>query len=152
MVETTGNLFDWLSTHALVIPVNIGWDRNGKNVMGRGVAKDAARLWPTLPTTLGNYHRRYREGSSILPVTVFDPYGEVYCFPVKPLAEQPWLSWKSPASLELIARSADELAIFWPRLVALPRVGCGNGGLSWTVVRPILGAILDDHFVVVSLP
>ena len=34
--------------------------------------------------------------------------------------------------------------------VVLPRPGCGNGGLRWQDVRPLLGLSLDDRFIVVD--
>lgn len=55
----------------------------------------------------------------------------------------------------LIARSARELVALvdqehWSEL-ALPRPGCGHGGLEWANVRPILQDVLDDRFIVVTL-
>jgi O-acetyl-ADP-ribose deacetylase (regulator of RNase III) len=58
--------------------------------------------------------------------------------------------------VRLIARSAVELAALataqgWTR-VALPRPGCGFGGLSWSEVKPAIEPLLDDRFLVVTLP
>lgn len=37
--------------------------------------------------------------------------------------------------------------------VALPRIGCGLGGLSWQdCVQPMLAQHLDDRFVVLTPP
>jgi hypothetical protein len=57
--------------------------------------------------------------------------------------------------LELIRRSAVELAGLAQRerwtFVALPRPGCGGGGLEWLEVRPHVAPYLDDRFVAVTL-
>jgi hypothetical protein len=57
--------------------------------------------------------------------------------------------------LRLIARSALELSELataegWTA-VALPRPGCGGGGLVWSEVRPVIAPPLDDRFVVVTI-
>jgi hypothetical protein len=59
------------------------------------------------------------------------------------------------ASLGLIAQSAEQLAEFatlrYPNeRILLPRPGCGNGGLAWEQVRPVLIDVLPDNVVVVT--
>jgi hypothetical protein len=156
----------------IVVPVNIGWKKPGKdgkpgpNVMGRGVAAKAAeRMGPVLPQLYGEFCAQH---GAKTPVT-FDLSSGLVLFPTKPLAENPAMSWKGKASLELIERSARQLAeMTWlnrkvvakntervPPLedddVYVPLVGCGNGGLSVGDVVPILKEILvDDRFVLVQ--
>ena len=61
--------------------------------------------------------------------------------------------YKFYSPIELIVESAHELvttvnATEW-NIVALPRPGCGKGGLSWeSDVRPLLSSVLDDRFIV----
>jgi O-acetyl-ADP-ribose deacetylase (regulator of RNase III) len=61
--------------------------------------------------------------------------------------------WMELADLALIQQSAYELIALADRLewrrVVLPRPGCGNGGLTWDQVQPLLWD-LDDRFVVVT--
>ena len=69
-------------------------------------------------------------------------------FPVK-------YHWHEPASLELIEQSAALLELFaarqqWKRVV-VPRPGCGNGGLEWKDVKPIIESYFDERFIVVHL-
>ena len=63
--------------------------------------------------------------------------------------------WMSKADLDLISLSAVQLlsltdSCSWDR-VALPRPGCGAGGLEWDRVRPLLANILDDRFTIVDI-
>ena len=32
--------------------------------------------------------------------------------------------------------------------VVLPRIGCGNGGLNWDDVKPVIEPYLDHRFIV----
>lgn len=80
------------------------------------------------------------------------PLFRLVTFPVK-------VHWKDTASLDLIRRSALDLMAtldmppLWPtRKVILPRPGCGNGGLSWVHVRPVIAPILDNRVWVIARP
>jgi len=62
--------------------------------------------------------------------------------------------WMAKADIGLIVQGAGHLATLtdyykWDR-VALPRPGCGNGGLEWVTVRQFIAPILDDRFWVVN--
>jgi len=142
----------WAEEHGCkyrVIPVNIGWRRNGKAVMGRGIAKQLCDL--------GSYDyetwwgRECMRGGEETPVTI--GVSDMIFFPTKPLVTQfPFLSWRQDSSLELIERSARQLAALTldGSSVALPLVGCGNGRLRKADVLPILERHLDDRFVLVE--
>jgi hypothetical protein len=143
-----GDIWTYEKTHLIVIPTNIGWRSGGENVMGRGLALQAARKYPQLPAWYGEQCRRHGAATPVLCYTD----APLILFPVKPLnVAQPWLSWRSGASLVLIEQSAKELAaldLSWDIAVSL--VGCGNGGLEMADVRPILDRHLSDkRFVLV---
>ena len=155
MNTLVGDIWDyWDKGYDIVVPVNIGWRRDGSNVMGAGVARQAAARFPRLSDTLGTYHQLMRERSRPLPYAPIGTAQIIWCLPVKPLNQDaPWLSWKSEASVPLIESSLQELAsaVEPGARVALPLVGCGNGGLSRDQVYPVLSQILDRRFTLVEL-
>jgi hypothetical protein len=159
----TGDLWSLIETHHLVIPTNIGYRRDRTAIMGVGLAKQAAQRWPALTVQLGEYYAKNRADSEVVGFSMFAPNARLFAFPVKPLAAQHNRSWQQPASLELITKSAQQLASivtsyqrFDPTVdlqVAVPRVGCGNGGLDWAIVEPVLRTYLsEDCYTFVSLP
>jgi O-acetyl-ADP-ribose deacetylase (regulator of RNase III) len=73
---------------------------------------------------------------------------KIVSFPVK----HQWFDEK--ADIFLIRRSAKQLVDLanmtnW-QTIAMPRPGCGNGGLDWEDVKPVIESILDDRFVVIQ--
>lgn len=144
-----GDIWDWHATHPIVVPTNIGWTRRGLNVMGRGVALQASMKFPYLSDWYGKACMAHREGTPV----VYHPAYRLLLFPVKPLdCARPWESWAADADHRLIERSAEQLSRFSDQLgtIALPLVGCGNGGLLREDVVPILEEYLHDSFVLVE--
>lgn len=138
-----GDIWKLVASHLLVIPTNIGWKpRDGRNVMGKGLALQAAGKHPYFPLWYGLECMKKRAET---PVLLY-PHAPLIAFPVKPLNEAtPWLSWKSKADLGLIERSAKQLAeMKTDHPVAVSMVGCGAGGLEMADVRPILDKYLSD--------
>lgn len=160
----------------VVVPTNIGWKSTGPNVMGKGLARDAARRWPHLPAWYGEYCRECVANVERVDPILLDvlanqpdkPNWRRWCralvlFPVKPLnATQPFLSWRQDASLELITRGLPVLADManlpspgdWVKkaLFLVPALGCGNGNLEEEVVVPLMKKLLpSDRFVFVRL-
>lgn len=113
------------------------WD--GQNIMGGGCALEAADRYPGLPYTYGRLIRSH--GHHVFLI------GDLVMFPVK-------RELREPADLELIHRSFNELEDLadiygWER-IAVPRPGCGLGGLSWEKqVKPAIESYLDDRFTIV---
>jgi hypothetical protein len=146
MYAGIGDIWDFVSDPTpIVIPTNIGWTAEGKNVMGRGLAKQAAERCDGLARWYGDLCRTHRES---LPV-VRHPRYPLIMFPVKPLdIASPYLSWKQPASLQLIERSCTQVRRILNNTdifkIYLPLVGCGNGGLEFKDVYPILNKYLND--------
>ncbi len=147
MKELTGDLWE-VEADARVITTNGLVKKDGRAVMGRGVAKQAAERYPWLPEWLGlslrvigNHVRMFlpNEGNATYLIM----------FPVKH-------NWWETANLDLIKRSAEELVTLIDGqfskgvTIVLSRPGCGNGGLRWEDVKPVIEPLLDDRFVVVE--
>ena len=112
------------------------------NVMGAGLAKQVATRYPNIPNALGWLYKSGKHNCHVMEQL------KLIFFPVKPLARNPAMSWSQPASLSLIEESARDLGtIVLTSLVVVPHVGCGNGGLDWNEVKPILDKYLDHRFL-----
>jgi len=146
MIEVYGNFWD-IEADAKCITTNGFVKKNGEGVMGRGIAKQAANRFPNLPAAVGwQLQMKGNHVANVLGILDVD----YITFPVKH-------NWWEKADFALIKRSAEELVVMadsyrgvWNRIL-LPRPGCGNGGLRWDDVQPILEPILDDRFMIVSL-
>jgi hypothetical protein len=159
MLQETGDIWTY---HAegrwIIITTNIGWKKDGCNPMGAGTARQAADKYSELPAWYGEKCRKFRENTAVTP---YRP-GRLLLFPTKPLdSGQPWLSWQQNADLNLIRRSAKQLAVCVRLLrergsflskIGVPLVGCQNGNLRRAAVLPILQEYLDDHFVLLERP
>lgn len=147
MFEQRGNLWQIAAGKMLVLATNgTVKERDNTCVMGRGIALEAKMRFPQLPYRLGCL---IKEGGN--HVKLLGGYGS-YTILSAPVKHQ----WFEEADIELIRRSAVELAALAdkveapPMSIYLPRLGCGNGKLSWTVVKPIISPILDDRFTAVT--
>lgn len=147
----TGDMFDE-PTEAIVNTVNC------VGVMGKGVALEFKRRWPD---NFKEYKKRCSRGE-ILPgrVFVFDnndmlsngTHRFLINFPTK-------VHWRSQSKIEYIREGLDDFVSkvegFGIKSVSLPPLGCGNGGLDWLHVRPIIEeklSKLSGVRVVVFLP
>jgi hypothetical protein len=140
--DAIADLWDLHAAGAVVAVTTNGLvGRDGRARLGRGCARQAGERFPWFAAKLGA--AIVSGGNHVVHL------GErLVAFPVEhhPL-ERP--------DLALIARSAAELAALateqgWTE-VALPRPGCGGGGLEWSEVRPVIVPRLDGRFVVVTL-
>lgn len=133
----TGNLLD-AKVEALVNTVNT------VGVMGKGIALQFKNRYPH------NYQvykracklKEFQTGQ-ILTVKDGDLLDQKYIinFPTK-------AHWKSPSKLEYISSGLVALKQEIERLgiksIAIPPLGCGNGGLDWTVVKSMIVDSLKD--------
>lgn len=147
MIEVRGNLWEY-PADVRCITTNGTIKKNGECVMGRGCAFEARKKIPGIALLLGadiqknGNHVGWLWGGNL---------GEMLLrFPVKH-------NWFEKADIELIKRSADELATWCydkPNIktVLLPRPGCGNGGLNWYAeVKPAIENYLwSDKFHVIT--
>lgn len=142
MREAEGDLWNFAeSLDAIICITTNGFvKKNGEGVMGRGCAAQAKKRHPLLPLSLG-------EQITIMGNHVNPLRPNILSFPVKH-------NWWEPADLELITRSATELAAvaqqFPNKIFYLPRPGCGNGSRDWFEVKPLIENILPDNVVVIT--
>lgn len=146
----TGDLWDYYERgYWVVVPTNIGWKSNGENVMGRGMALQAATRFPELPMWYGRLCKMFREDVGIC----LHPE-RLLLFPTKPLADDPAMSWKQESSLKLIQKNLIDLRDICNmegiKKVAMGYPGCGNGRLCEAQVRPLLNRYLNPRFTVVT--
>lgn len=145
MREIKGNLFDQ-KVDVICVPTNGSIKADGRNIMGCGVAKQAAELFPELPLILGEKLQTFGNYFHYLKYFEDRAY-TIASFPVKHF-------WQDEeADLKLIEASCKDLVeSTMPEVtVALPRVGTGAGRRLWSEVKPVLEKYLDDRFIIVSL-
>lgn len=129
----------------IVIPTNVGWTRSGSNVMGAGLAKQAAQEDPSLAQWYGAKCKKLGKDTPVLA------RGRLILFPVKPLnIEAPHLSWMQLANIDTIKKSMKQLCR-WERpdargKILIPMVGCGNGKLKPEIVRPVLASYWMNRY------
>ena len=126
--------------------------------MGAGVAVDCAVRYPEITTLYGKFCIK---NQSIYPHPIFihqDEYTKkvLVLMATKPLnKENPHISWKYPADIDLIRSGLDQLvatdfSAFGVDTVVIPMVGCGRGGLNEDLVLPIMLRKLDNRFILVD--
>lgn len=132
-----GNLLS-ANSEALVNTVNT------VGVMGKGIALQFRELFPE------NY-KQYQAAvkrNEVLVGRMFvtelnrtDTLRYIVNFPTKQ-------HWKNPSRLEFISEGLVDLKHFLIekqiKSIALPPLGCGNGGLDWLVVKPMIEKTLGD--------
>lgn len=145
MIEyVTGDILE-SDAQAIVIPVNC------VGVMGKGLAKQFKDIYPNL---FGQYvvmcaSNKMELGEiSVIPLT---GGRRVIFFPTKN-------HWRDYSSRDSIRDGLDSLAkhihMLEIKSVAIPKLGCGAGGLYWQVVKPIIEdftrrwTVKDCHIIV----
>jgi len=142
MREMQVDIWSYQGQAAIAITTNGSLTLDGRAIMGKGVAKQAAERFPELRHQLGRLLQvRGNHVHELMPGLV--------SFPVE---ETPY----SLPELRLIRRSAEELRLLadqcgWTQ-VLVPRPGCGGGGMRWQEVQPVLEEFFDDRFIVVFAP
>lgn len=160
MLEAFGDIWKHQNKYdAVVITTNGFVKKNGEAVMGRGIALEACSKYPDFPKRLGGILKEY---GNYTWLHEFDRWnGEadyqewVFTLPVKPaIGPNGEMGWKAKADINLIVFSLGQLVRMVDgvgiKKVVMPRPGCGNGGLKWEDVKPIIEPLLDDRFTVME--
>lgn len=124
-----GNLLS-AGVDALVNPVNT------VGVMGKGLALQFKQAFPEI---LAPYELACRTGELVVGrvhvVRRSTPPWFIINFPTKH-------HWRSPSRLEYVSDGLHDLVVqtrdLGLRSIAIPPLGCGLGGLEWSVVRPMI--------------
>lgn len=129
--EAHGNLLA-ADVDALVNTVNT------VGVMGKGIALQFKRAYPEM---FREYARAARAGElQTGQMHVWETHAAtgprfVINFPTK-------RHWRSPSKLEFVTSGLDDLARLIVakeiKSIAVPPLGCGQGGLAWSTVRPLI--------------
>lgn len=148
MKEFVGNMWRYYKKPGFVVLITTnGTVRNdGHLVMGAGCALEAMQRISGLAKGLGTAVKK--SGNKMFSFGAGKNGPRLLTFPVKH-------NWYEKADLKLIRLSASKLnhmARRYPELkFVLPRPGCGNGGLKWETVKPLLKD-LPENVLVISRP
>ena len=138
---------DILQEQVFVVPVNT------VGVMGKGLALDTAKKFPLAEQSYKSAFRMHllRIGK-VLPVHI--PKQTLYLLPTKK-------NWRKPSTLEYVKSGLEGLIHtllddrnYSPGCVAIPKLGCGLGGLDWQEVKPLIqrtAKLLDHHGIDVKV-
>lgn len=139
LVEMIGDIWNSYAADEhtyVIVTTNLKTNQYGHAIMGAGIAKECRLKFPEIPSLLGEQIKAGHKG-----IVKFDQFN-VIAFPTK-------YDWKYRSSPDLITNSVIELKLMMddnPEIkVVMPRPGCGNGGLKWSAVKPILDGILMPH-------
>lgn len=137
---TTGDMFA-VKADALVNPVNC------VGAAGAGLALEFKKRYPVM-------HGSYVQACKVRDVRV----GEMWVWHPSGLATpkepaRPWVinfptkdDWRKPSEYQYILGGLLALRTYLERhpgiTVGMPALGCGNGGLDWDVVKPMIEVVL----------
>ena len=118
---------------------------NTKGIMGKGIALQFKQAFPAM---FREYEKACKAGEVQL--------GKMHVFDLGGLAGRPhWIinfptkgHWRERSRLTDIETGLEELVTTILRLgirsIAIPPLGCGNGGLNWADVRPRIEAAFNN--------
>ena len=139
------------SNPAVCVTTNGIVKSDGMAVMGAGIAKECARLFPDIPIELGKKINAYGSKVYNLGIHTYSAGGRtvrysVISFPTK-------YHWKDRSDIDLIRESCLQLVeltdMYEFDKVWLPAPGCNNGKLNWERdVRPVVEPLLDGRFII----
>jgi O-acetyl-ADP-ribose deacetylase (regulator of RNase III) len=130
---------------------------NCVGVMGKGIAKEFKEREPSMFAA----YKRICNKNLLSPGKLWLWKGTnswILNFPTK-------INWRNPSKIEWIEAGLKKFTATYQSLgiieISFPRLGCGNGGLDWNNVRPIMEehlkslpitVYIHDHTVDIGLP
>lgn len=133
--EKQGNIFD-CTLQALVCPVNTVF------TMGKGLALQFKNAYPGLDRV-----HKQACAAGVLQSQGFAVWNapdghKIVLVPTK-------RHWRNPSRIEWIDRSLERMALHYDQhditSMAIPAIGCGEGGLEWPQVRSVILTHFADH-------
>jgi hypothetical protein len=145
MLEINDDIFKYIGPNKpLVVTTNNVVKSDGSLVMGAGIAKLVRDKFPGVDKKLG----RIISGLDIYNVIPVSIDEQII------IALQTKRHWKDPSPIDLVVESCkmlmryiDDRIILDIKQVYMTRPGCGNGGLDWNYIKPLI-SFLDDRFIV----
>lgn len=120
---------------------------NTVGVMGKGLALEFKKRYPDLFKSYVNVCENKIFEKEGLFVYQSKDY-KILCFPTKH-------HWKYPSKLEWIDEGLKLLSLHYKwygiTSIAIPKLGCSNGGLNWSEVKPLIYKYFEDHPLEVEL-
>lgn len=127
-IVSNGDIFK-SKCEALVNPVNI------KGIMGKGLALAFKTKYPA---HFENYKRACQNGEMTTDKVL--AYQEINGPMIICLATK--ADWRDSSKIEYVSAGLDDLVkqikTLGIRSVAIPKLGCGLGGLDWNKIRPLI--------------
>ncbi|MGO4956690.1 type II toxin-antitoxin system antitoxin DNA ADP-ribosyl glycohydrolase DarG [Luteococcus sp. Sow4_B9] len=115
---------------------------NTQGVMGKGIALQFKKAWPEMYRAYAAACKRGEVQPGMMhvwPTNVMTGPRFIINFPTK-------RHWRAPSRMEDVEAGLDDLARVIQRegitSIAIPPLGCGNGGLQWSEVEPRIRAAL----------
>lgn len=145
IIEKQGNILDD-DANVIVIPTNC------VGVMGKGLALEFKNKWPK---SIDPYVTNCK-------INLLDP-GSVHFYQIREgsLYKRCWAAfctknhWKDPSKEKWIKEGLATLYdIMWydgHGNVAIPKIGCGLGGLDWNIVYPMIKERFEDDEIEVRV-
>lgn len=131
---------------------------NCVGVMGKGVALEFKKRWPEN----FKFYKKACDAKQLRPgmILTFDTNQLFSGDAPRYLVNFPTKDhWRSPSRIEYIESGLDALLIEIEKhrikSIAMPPLGCGNGGLDWSEVRPLILsklAVLEDVDIIIFGP
>ena len=147
MKELIGDIFELMETgefDGFCVTTNGEVKKDGKAVMGAGIAKDCRDKFPGVDERLAFILNNY--GVRVAHLGGYE-FGKIIAFPTKN-------KWRDPSDIQLIKKSCKELMYVIERYdynkILLPKPGCSNGKLSWDFVKKEIEPLLDERVYIVS--
>lgn len=141
MIEKiTGNILE-ADVEALVNTVNC------VGVMGKGIALQFKNAFPDM---YENYRVACRNkqvvpGKMLIDVVVYNYYNKEFIiiinFPTKRHWKNPSIIGDIKSGLQSLITDIQAMKI---KSIAIPPLGCGNGGLDWSVVCPMIEDAMEE--------